>query len=308
MAQYTVPSPISINGFSVEWETAKVGLHEVILHSADAIRDFVPELYNKSDFKQKTMKKKVYSGLTQAAEWSTDNIISPEAMAFLYDVDATHYFYAKACQYNLEAKTFDEYDMLKRLPGEVGKALGEKKQRLGAAFFNDGFYTQWKDGRNFFAADHPFDRRVTGVLSQSNLVEGALCVSTLQDAINLLINARDPLGRPMNYLPKRLWVHPTRVMYARQILGVDMGVEYGTPDRNRNPFRDFTVEVMPFPWFTSTTMWMLQGTDTHTFYSMPVNVTTNVEQTDAHGIKLEGWFACAFWAEMWQGWVGSIGV
>lgn len=307
MAQYNVPAPITINGLATDFETAKLGLSEVMLHSTSKLVDYRPMMYNKANFKQKTMKKKVYAGLTQAATWDAESPIPTAGMQFLYDVSATHAWFAKATEYTLDSETFDEYNLLNRLPAELGKAVGEKYQRLAAAHFNDGFTTAWEDGTYFFSASHPYDSRYSSSTYQSNLVSGALAVSTLQDAINLLLNVRDPLNRPMTMMPKYLYVHPTKVITARQILGIDMAMEYNKADNNRNPFKDYSIKVIPFPWMSTTTMWFLQGDETFTYYSEAVGPTTKVDRTDSHALKMEEYFCCAFWAEFWQGWVGSLG-
>lgn len=305
MAQYEVMAPITINGLATDMETAKKGLDKIAMRTATTVRDYIPMLYKSATFQQLTKKSKVYSGLTEATDWDLESIMEPEGMEFLYDVTATHYGYKKATSYTYKAQLFDEYNVFPKLAKQLGLSLGHKRQKLGASLFNNGFTTNFADGVPFFSAAHPNDLRIGG--TQSNLVAGGLSVSTLTDAINLLMDMRDPLGRPLNYMPKRLWVHPTKAIFARQILGVN-GMEYGTANNNKNPFSDFKLEVMEYPWFTTSTQWMLQADDYETYVSAKVGFKTKMEQQDDYSIRHEGHFVDAYWAESWMGFVSSTGL
>ena len=49
MPQQEIPSVITLNGISMDWETAKKGLDKVLWNTADSVQDFVPLLFNKGD-------------------------------------------------------------------------------------------------------------------------------------------------------------------------------------------------------------------------------------------------------------------
>lgn len=306
MAQYSVNTPITLQGLSTTMETAKKGLNKITLKNAKSVKDYLPMLYKSQAFPQLTIKNKVYSGLTMASTWDGKSIIEPEGLEFLYDVTAQHYFFGKSTAYGYDAFLFDEYKLLQKLSKELGLSVAVKKQLLGASLFNNGFLTACPDGQPFFSTTHPNDARIGG--TQSNLISGGLSVSTLVDAINLLINMRDPLGRPLNYLPKRLFVHTTKAIYAKQMVAGAGGFEYGNADHNKNPEEFEKIEVMPYPWFSTTTQWMLQAQDFETYISEKVGLKTTMEEQDDHSIKHDAIFVNSMWAESWMGYVGSTGV
>jgi len=309
MAQHTVSAPFTIAGFNTDNETAKLGLQEVIIDSASQIEDFTAQIYKKNTkANQLTFKSKIYAGFPRAATWSkTVDNISTGTMQFLWDVDATHLWYGLAGEMTKEELQFDPYGINNKIPTEIGKGLGELKQVLSAAFINDGFDTLWEDGSYFFGSDHAYSGNSSVSSStQSNVVTGTASVSVAAEAINKMINQRDPMGRPLKIMPKRLFCYPTAVMLWKQILATTD--EYGTANRNESPFKDYKgIQVVAWPWLDSTTKWVLQGSDYDTYFSQPVGIQTKYKDTDANGRRIEGYFSIAYWAERWQGYVGGLG-
>jgi len=310
MAQYEIPAPITINGVATDFEVVKKGLEKVTMNTVKSIPDWIGMIYKPGDFTAYTMKKKVLSGLTDAGAWDGVDEIPTEGLEFLYDLTATHAFYAKGTEITLPMATFDIYNIMDAVPRELGIALGWKRQKVALAPLTTGFTTEFADGVYFFSASHPNDARYTTATTQSNLVSGALSVSTLASAINAMVAFTDPLGRPRRRIPRRLWVAAGKGMQARTYLNVGMNMESGTANNNRNPFREFPIEVVECNIIneTSTTMWFLQADDSAAYKSTRIPVKTMTRQQDNHAIKHEGIFCDAYWFEDWTGWVGSLGV
>ena len=311
MAQREIPSPITINGISIDWETAKKGLDKVLWQSAGNVRDYVSLLFKDGTFKDKTMKRKAFSGLPEAQEWNAKDVIPSQGINFMWDVTATHAWYANAVEYDLESKTFDPYDIIPRLPKELGLSMAVKRQRLAAKFFVDGFTNAGNtpDGKAFFALDHPNDPRLGG--TQGNLVNGSIGVATFTNAINLLLGMTDPLGRPLNARPRRLFVHPTKVITVKQILGIGMEKEFATANDNeaRNPFKDYDIAVVPFPWLGASCVdyWVLQASEHECYWSDAVKLQTRMTEGDNHSTRHEAWFSSTCWYDSWVGYVGGTG-
>lgn len=308
MAVREIIAPMTTLGLDPDQKLAIRGLSGVTCKSVDSVRDYIPMLYTAENFPEKSMTKKVYSGLPIAGAWDGQSVITPVGLEYLYDVTAEHLWYANATSYTYDGQTFDIYDLLRpNAAKQLGLSMAWKKQVLGAYLFNQGFTTAGADGVYFFSASHPSDSR-SAITTQSNLVSGALNVTTLNEAKNLLINLRDPLGRPRNMMPKYLYVYPTQVDYAKAVLAKGMGNEYNTADKKRNLFEDYSIEVVPYPWFSTATMWMLQGTQSFCKYSVKIAPTSRMKEQDDWSVKHDVAFCMAFWAESWEGFVGSLGV
>lgn len=321
MAQQEIPSTITLNGVSVDWETAKKGLDKVLWQTAKSVEDFVPKFFKKGDFKQKMLKRKAYSGIPEAQLWGPGGaagvIIPAQGIEYLWDIIATHFWYGNAVVYDIESKTFDEYNMIPKLPIELGKSMTTKRQKLVSSFFLNGFSQNGPDGVPFFSQYHPMDTRLGGV--QGNVIPGTLSVTVLDAAINALIGLTDPLGRPMNYTPKRLFVHPTKVMSARQILGLGMERVYqgpanpstsGIQNTNnviRNEYQDFNIEVVSWPWIYPIDAAILQANDYETYWSDAVAMQTKMKEQDDHSTRHESWFSSAAWFDNYLGYVGITG-
>ena len=302
-----IANPINFNGISLTAEQAMKGLEKISVKQTKAIRNYEGMLYKSKNFNEFKIKGKVMSGLPDAIEWDGESIIESQSISELYDYVAQQYGYANAAEFSWKAKRFDTYKFLKQAT-DLGRSLAHKRQRASAALFNNGFATACSDGQYFFDTDHPYAPNSGLSTTQSNLVSGPLGVSTLQDAIHKIVDCRDPLGRPLNLEPKRLYVDRTKVMYAKQFLGLGMGNEYGTADSKRNTFKDFSIEVVPYPYFSNATQWMLQGSETETYMCVNTDFTYTSDETDAHGWKMDGFFWVAYWEEGWWGWVASTGL
>lgn len=307
MAVREIIAPMTTLGLDPDQKLAIRGLSGLAVKSADSVRDYIPMLYSADKFPEKSMTKKVYSGLPPAVAWDGASVITAQGLEYLYDVTAEHLWFANATSYTFDAQTFDIYDLFPKAAKQLGLSISNKMQKLGALLFNNGFTTAGPDGVYFFSASHPSDSR-SPIATQSNLVAGALNVTTLNEAKNLLINTRDPLGNPMNYRPKSLYVYPTQVDYAKAVLAKGMGNEYNTADKKRNLFDDYSIEVVPYPWFSTATQWMLQANESQAKYSMKVAPVSKTKEQDDWSVKHDMAFAVAFWAESWEGFVGSLGV
>lgn len=314
MAAAVINSPITPTALG--WDLVQAGLDKVTMDAAKSIDDFGPMLFNSAPFGSggvKQITRKVYSGITDANAWDneTSDVIPDAGIEFLYDVVARQYWFANGVQYTLDMKTFDPYGMKAKLANALGLSARVKRQKLFADWFNTGFATSghaWnsvESGVAFFSASHPNDTRIGGV--QSNLVTGTQSVATFSSAIDLIINLRDPLGNPLNLMPKRLFVYPTRVQEAREYLNIGSMLKSGTANNDRNPFKDYQIEVIAYPWLTSTTAWFMQANEHQCFYNEAVGVRTALTELPNHGTKHDIFFCQSRWADGWQGYVGGAG-
>ncbi len=311
-----IASPMSPTALG--WDVVMQGLNKLTLKEATNIRDYIPELFSKEPFPTnvKKLKRKVYSGMDDATAWAeeTNATIPDGSIAFMFDITARQYWYANGCQYNMDMKTFDPYGMKSKQAIALGNSAKVKRQKLGAAWFNNGFSTDsavhdWpaiETGVAFFSASHTTAPQNT-TTTHSNLVAGTQSVSAFMDAIDLLMDCRDYLNRPLNLVPRRLFVYPTKVATAKEYLGIGMKEKYGTANHDRNPFGDFDIEVVPYPWFGTTTRWALQADKTSTYFNEAVGIDTRTQELANHATKQDIFFSIALWADDWRGWVGGQG-
>lgn len=306
MASRIVNSPISTLGLDPALRTAIRGFEKVVLQSVSSVEDFIPKLYKSKNFTPKQITYPIFSGIPDAKAWDGKSMITAESLAYLYDVTATTYLYGNSISYTYEMMKFDLYNVGDKLAAELGKSAATKRQKLAAAFFNGAFTTAGVDGQYFFDSDHPYAPNSGLSGTQSNLGSGALSLTTLLDACVKLRNMRDPLGRPMNLRPARLFVDYTMEPTAREILNIGMNFKSGTADNTVNPFNFFSsIEVVGYPYFSSTATWVLQASEFETYFNEMIPVTMmKPREDDAHGVKQDLVFSAAFWHEDWRQFIG----
>lgn len=311
MAQRIIAAPTTSLGLDPALRTTIKGFEKIALQTANSINDIVPLFYKPKTFSERTIAYPVYTGIPDATTWDGKQLITSVDMEYLYDVTATQYIYANAIEYTWEADLWDIYNVNPKKAAELGKSLRVKRNRVGMDFWSSAFTTNWYDGVPFFSASHPQALGTPGSATQSNLVTGALSPTTLVTGLNALIDMRDPFGRPVNegITSFTLFVDPTKVINARSVLNDGLKLAAGTANNDRNPFSEFTINIKGVPYGWTSTRWVLQASNFQSFYSdkVPIKMLP-AKATDAHGVKQDGAFVCAFWAEDYRQYVGSTGL
>ena len=314
MAQRIIPAPQSTAGWDAAKRTAIKGLERISINSADQIRNYIPLIYKPKKFSELSIVYPIYSGMKNAVAWDGKSVITPQGIAYLWDVTAQVYLYANGTEYTFESELWDIYGMRSKQAKELGKSLSYKEQLTAFSFLNNAFTTAWSDGVYFFHASHPKSTQIGGTFS--NIVSGGFAFDTFLDALILGENMVDPLNRPIYQEAERLFVHSTKVPYARMVINASLNWRGGSANNDENPFKrhgrvsaeDFVVGV-PSAYGWSTTQWAVKFSGSELYHNPQVPIKMlKPEDTPAHGVKQDGVFANAFWAEGVTGWVGSTGL
>lgn len=254
-------APATLSGLRSELKVP--GLRQVFFNSAKSVNTLIPTLFKVQTSKRSFEETLSMTGITDFVALAEGSTISAQAIGQGYKSRWTHVRYANGTSYTQDAIDDELYGVLKDKAETLGKSSARTREKQAASFFNGGQTTVWntEEGQFFFDTDHPIDPRALTIGSAStfsNLVTGDLAISTLQEAIVLLQTCPDAMGSPMNLSPRMLLVHPTKVFLAKQILGSPG--EHDSANRASNPFADFNIKVVSWPYLTSTSACFL-GSD-----------------------------------------------
>lgn len=115
------------------------------------------------------------------------------------------------------------------------------------------------DGVALASDSHPLQDNLLGGLSTyDNYVAAALDHDNLATAINLMMQTPDQRGLPVVSQPSKLWLHPSLIHDAKEILGSELRSD--TMENTTNVLRDYNLRIVAWRWLSSATNWGLQAT------------------------------------------------
>ena len=133
-----------------------------------------------------------------------------------YETTITSLRYYKAVEASREELENDLYNVVaSRFGTPLVNKLIQKKERLVADAYNDGFATTGADGVYVFSASHPLQRSAS---LNDNLATGALTPDNLVLAKNKFNSIYDQAGEFYDTMPTHLLIHPNKIYDAIAIL------------------------------------------------------------------------------------------
>lgn len=292
---------------SFEWRFMREGLKEVFWNSIKSVDSKLGLAFAVATSNRSYEELYSLAGLTNFGVWADGTAINYEAVESRYLSKLTHITYAKGLRYTRDLKTDEKYGLMKQAVSEMALAAANTREGHASAFFNNGFTTVWNstEGQYFFDDDHPMSSR-SSTSTDSNLVTGALSLTTLESAIIAMRDTLDDVGRKMNIRPIRLWVPSALEFTAKKIL--QSPDDPSTANRSVNPVHNLGLQLVVWPNLSSTTAWMLQGDYAKTLWydRVPLNEAME-EDFDTGDTKHKAAYRSSVGAADWRGWVGSLG-
>jgi hypothetical protein len=310
----SVTAPFSTLGYDPAYLTAIAGFEKIVMNTAGAVPTNTRAIYKKGkDFRGRSIKWRVMSGLDGGGQWDGHSVIPPAGMTTLWDITATQYFYANSFTVTWEEAEYDLYGIGNLRAGELGKSLSDMEEKLLMQFIiNEGAtgtsFWYGIEGKCMLSDTHLYG---TGGANQDNLAPGGVSYTNIFNGCTAIYDQRDYQGRPLNLMPKKVCVHTSRVHEVREYLNWGQDKKYGEISNNRNTIADFDLEIVGLPYFTNSSgnNGFLILANEHKLYMSQrkgKTIETLPKQAD-HGIKTDGVFTMSTWLEGWEGTYGYIG-
>jgi hypothetical protein len=230
-----------------------------------------------------------------------------------YEKRYVHKTYGMGFQVTWEMVRDDQYRKMMALPRKLGLSLRETLETLTHAELINGFdgaagALTGPDGKSLFATDHPLVGGGTAANRPST--EGALSLTTLEQAIIDINNWVDNRGLKINIAPRTLIIPPSLQFSAKQLLNSTLLP--GSPNNDVNPIQSIlNVEVDDYVTdggIGGTNPWFIRCDDHQMWYfwrTRPVfdrdgdfetlNMKFKIYASWSHG-----------WTD-WRGWYGNDG-
>lgn len=145
--------------------------------------------------------------------------------------------------------------------GDRAKSLGNKgrtsREVLCAAVYNNSFTTNQADGVPLFSTAHPGYTGSGTTFSNVLATQSTLSYTSYQSVITAIKTQTDERGVLIQLMPRKLVVHPTYELVAREILKSSDRPD--TANRADNEMKNITpnMELVVYPFLNSTTMWFV---------------------------------------------------
>jgi hypothetical protein len=181
-------------------------------------------------------------------------------------VRSLHTVYALGYRATWEAIEDDQWDVLDRMPQDLGESARDHQERIAWSLENDGFA-----GDTFTGLDDPTPLALyhtahttlrPEVATQSNSLSPALelGVTGLETAMTTFRTTRSEEGRQLNVMPRKLVFHPNLQHSAYTLLQTEF--RPGTADNDRSTVASTRSGITPvadggIPYLTSQTAWSL---------------------------------------------------
>jgi phage major head subunit gpT-like protein len=177
----------------------------------------------------------------------------------MYDVIYTHVTYAKGFKIEKELFDDDQYNIMNKKPGALGRAARRTEEVQGAALFNNAFATSQLggDAKPLASTVHP---RSDGGASQSNASSTGLPLTeTNYETVKLAMRRQlDDKGMKIDVMPNRILV-PIDLEKTANII-FNSKLRSNTADNDLNPYLN-ELTVVPWIYLTSTTAYFLLDDD-----------------------------------------------
>ncbi len=246
-----------------------------------------------------------FSLLQQTAELGPLDYEDPNQM---YKTTYTHLKYTKGFKVSQELWEDDQHNVIKNLPGALGKAAKRTTEYYAASVFNNGFstsYTSYGDAKPLFSTSHP---RADGGTAQSNASSAGITLTepNLETARIAFRKTLDDKGQRFMSNPNAI-ICPVDLEKQANII-VNSTMRPGTANNDYNMYKG-AFQIKPWEYITSTTAWFLADMRNHllTWYwrIRPEFKQDNAFDSDAALYKTRVRFSYG-WSD-WRGIWGSKG-
>lgn len=169
-----------------------------------------------------------------------------------------HKTFALGFVISLEMREDDQYGLMMDLAGDLGKSARYTAELYGHDVWNNAFDTTkyvGRDGEALISANHPVVG-TGGVAANRPAVDTDLSQAALEAAWANFQTQVDDRGIPIDIMPSRLLVHPSQVLFARQLL--ETAGYPGTANNDINPLQGW-VSIVSSPFLTDQDAWFLIG-------------------------------------------------
>ena len=185
-----------------------------------------------------------------------------------WEVTYVHRKYSKGASISQEMIDDNKWGLVKKTPKALALSKMRSLEKMGADVFNFGFIAggggkakfTGGDAKALFATDH-VNRQ--GDVVQSNKITTALSQSSLQTVTSAMKKRLDSKGQIIEFMPSILLV-PTELEYTARII-LETAQSVGNDYNDINPIHK-SLELVVWPYLTSSTAWFVIDGDAHELY------------------------------------------
>ncbi len=229
-----------------------------------------------------------------------------------WEVTYVHRKYSKGASISQEMIDDNKWGLVKKTPKALALSKMRSLEKMGADVFNFGFIAggggkakfTGGDAKALFATDH-VNRQ--GDVVQSNKITTALSQSSLQTVTSAMKKRLDSKGQIIEFMPSILLV-PTELEYTARII-LETAQSVGNDYNDINPIHK-SLELVVWPYLTSSTAWFVIDGDAHELYFF-IRKDEGVQgpkwNFDNDSAKWKSVFRASAGFSDWMGVYGSVG-
>jgi hypothetical protein len=252
------------------------------------------------------------AGLDRPGDWNGDgDNMKTSTVAPRYEIPVTQAPYALEYPITWKMQKYDLHSIVTKGIQSLSKSMMWEREAKGAALLSGGFTTYWNTTAAcyLFSASHTLDPRATIATTYGNLVTGALSVTTLMEAIDLMAIMPDDMGKIGVFRPAKL-VHPTALRSTVDAV-LNTGIQYraGGNDFDKNPLTKYGLEPVEWPQLdlVSSTAWFLVAEENGLGMKESQTIKTQTYNYPNLDIGYKAFGALKCFARDPRGVVGSLG-
>lgn len=238
------------------------GFREIFDDKFSEVPMVLNEVFHVNDSSKADEKDTSITGFGLAQETAEGAPIDYEDVVQGYDKTYTHIKYSKGFKVTLEMVEDDLYNIIRKKPAALGKAMRRTAENQAALIFNRGFNTAYADGgdgKQLFSTAHP---RPDAGTSQSNASATGITLSeTNLETARLAVRAqKDDRGQITDVEANTLIVPDALDKTAHLI--VDSERRQGTADNDKNVYKG-KYNIITWKYLDSSTAWFLMDSNNH---------------------------------------------
>jgi len=228
------------------------GVRKVVNTTLDLAKRsmYYSSIFNMQSSTQRNEVDRTFSGLGAMVEKAEGEDVTFDSPIQGYEKTYTHTTYALGTRVTMEMLDDDLYRHILKVAKSLPESAVQAVETVCADVFNNGFTvtTGNADGKELFATDHPL---LEGGTEQNELTTAAdLSQTSLQTAIQDIIDTTNDRGMPNGLIAKRLIVPTANQWTARQLLNSAQTPE--NANNSVNPLRDENLQLTTWPYLTDT--------------------------------------------------------
>lgn len=162
-----------------------------------------------------------------------------------------------------EMMRYDQYDLFKRIPEQLGQSMRRTEETLVFGLLNNGFSTASNptltaDGVSLFNASHKLVAANNVVQKNTPTTASDLMQSSLEQMYIDVSRFVDDQNLPIVVRPEKLIVTPEQQHLARKILETEYEVDSGNNTINPVSSARMPLELVISPWLTDLDAWFIK--------------------------------------------------